>query len=503
MKISGINKYYRETGIQACDEVCLFTEPGKILALVGENGAGKSTLMNILCGSVPADSGRISGIGGNIKSGSPESSSQAGIGMIHQHPQGAGPLSVLENIVLGYEPRKFKVFIFLKKAEREIINIQKDFGLHLELHKTCSELNSAQIQRMELLHLIYRKKDILIFDEPTASLSDNQTEELIRIIKRLKDEGKTILFISHKLNEVFRIADEIAVMRKGKLILQKPINMLTPAQTAQEMIGRTEDVNYPKRDQNKDPGEAPITYSIENLSYKKSDSEFLSNIDLQIHQGEILGIAGIRENGLEILEDVISGMVHPHKGKLIFNGIDVSGESPAGLRNRGISYVPADRLNRGVSADSTVADNLILLNYKRMHKMGIIAPASINKWAENMQNAYNIDGQPQQQIKHLSGGNIQKVILSRELRENPDLIIICEPSWGLDFSSRNQLHIELDHTAKRGTSILLISSDIDEILALSDRISVLYDGKFNITEKKSKMNRKSIGEYMLGIGNAR
>ncbi len=503
MKISGINKYYKETGVHACNEVYLSTEPGNILALVGENGAGKSTLMNILCGSVSADSGRISVNDRNVKSGSPESSSLAGIGMIHQHPEGAGPLSVLENIVLGYEPRRFKIFTFLKKAELEILSIQKDFRLYLDLHKNCSELNSAQVQRMELLHLLYRKKDILIFDEPTASLSDNQIEELITIISRLKNEGKTILFISHKLNEVFRIADEIAVMRKGKLILQKPIHKLTPAITAQEMIGRAEDVNYPKRNHDRDLRKAPIIYSIENLSYRKSDSEFLSNINLHIHQGEILGIAGIRENGLEILENIISGMTHPQKGKLIFNDMDVSGESPAGLRIRGISYVPADRLNRGVSADSTIADNLILLNYKRMHKMGILAPASINKWAETMQNTYNIDGLPQQQIKHLSGGNIQKVILSRELRENPDLIIICEPSWGLDFSSRNQLHIELDQTAKRGTAILLISSDIDEILALSDRISVLYDGKINITEAKSEMNRKSIGEYMLGIRSER
>jgi ABC-type uncharacterized transport system ATPase subunit len=455
--------------------------------------------MNILCGTVRADSGLFSADGRIVKPGNPESSSQAGIGMVHQHPRGAGSLRVLENIILGYEPRKFRIFTNIKKAERDIEIIQKDFNLPLNLNRRCSDLNSAQIQRMELLHLLYKEKKILIFDEPTASLSDHQINELMDILFQLKKKGNTILFISHKLNEVFRIADEIAIMRKGKVIMQKPAGQMTPESTAKEMIGESQEINYPIRSGGKEFLNKKILYSIEKLSYKKSDSEFLTDIDLHIHQGEILGIAGIRENGLEILEDIISGMSHPSKGRLIFNETDVSRDPPASLRARGISYVPADRLNRGVSADSTIAENLILLNYKRMHKMGILAPASINRWAENVQTADKIDGEPQQQMKHLSGGNIQKVILSRELRENPALIIICEPSWGLDFRSRNRLHEELSRTADKGTSVLLISSDIDEILALSDRIAVLYNGKINITENKSAMNRALIGEYMLGI----
>jgi len=455
--------------------------------------------MNILCGTVRSDTGYFSVDKCAVKQGNPESSSMAGIGMVHQHPKGADSLKVLENIIIGYEPRKFRLFTNLKKAELEIEMIQKDYNLPLDLHRSCKDLNSAQIQRMEILHLLYTERQILILDEPTASLSDHQVEELTRLLFRLKNEGRTILFITHKLNEVFRVADEIAVMRKGTVILQKPVGEMTPESTAKEMIGTSEEINYPLRAGGNDFLNKKHLYSIENLSYKKSDSEYLNNINLHIHQGEILGIAGIRENGLELLEDIISGMIHPHEGFLKFNESNVSREAPDSLRARGISYVPADRLNRGVSSDSTIAENLILLNYKRMHKMGILAPASINKWVEDVQTADKIDGKPQQQMKHLSGGNIQKVILSRELRENPALIIICEPSWGLDFRSRNRLHEELNQTAEKGTSVLLISSDIDEILALSDRIAVLYNGKISVIEQKSNLNRTLIGEYMLGI----
>lgn len=494
-----MSKYFKETGIHACNKIYLSADPGKILAIVGENGAGKSTLMNLLCGTIHADSGLFTIDGQKVVSGSPANSFNAGIGMIHQHAKGSGSLNVLENIILGYEPRRFGIFTNLKKAEKDIAIIQNDFNLPLDLNKSCNDLNSAQLQRMELLHLLYKKKKIFIFDEPTASLSDFQIEDLSKVLIRLKNEGHIILFISHKLNEVFRIADEIAVMKKGKLILQKPITEMTPESVAREMIGAIEEFNYPHRENGDVFIKTNPLYEIDNLSYQKSDSEYLSDISLHIHRGEILGIAGIRENGLELLENIISGMIHPHKGHLRFNQSDVSRERPDSLRARGISYVPADRMNRGVSRNSTIAENLILLNYKRMHKMGILAPTSINKWAESIQSADKIDGEPQQQMKHLSGGNIQKVILSRELRENPALIIICEPSWGLDFRSRNKLHEELNRTAEKGTSVLLISSDIDEILALSDRIAVLYDGEISITEKKSSLNRTLIGEYMLGI----
>jgi len=351
---------------------------------------------------------------------------------------------------------------------------------------------------MELIHLLYTEKKILVFDEPTASLSDPQIKEFLSLLDLLKKEGKTIIFITHKLNEVFKSADQIAVMRKGKLVFQDSTNNVTPEKISLQMIGESGDFNFYKRSRKKSQNNKTV-YEIRDLSYKFSESKYINNLNFKISEGEILGITGIRENGLELLEDIISGMKHPHKGKLYFNETEVTTYDPSKLREKGISYVPADRLNRGISTDSTIAENLILLNYKRMQKMGILAPGSINKWAQGIQNKYNIEGLPHNQIKQLSGGNIQKVILSRELRENPDLIIICEPSWGLDFRSRNNLHYELDQTAAKGTSILLISSDIDEIITLSDRIAVLYNGEINLYTDNKKVNRTIIGEYMMGI----
>ncbi len=455
--------------------------------------------MNILCGTIAPNQGTFSINNNLIKNYTPSASASAGIGMIHQHPHGAGSLKTIENIIIGYEPKKWIFFTDYKKAEKKIGEIQEEYNLPLELDTYVSELNSAQIQRMEIIHLLYKGNNVIFFDEPTASLSDNQIEDFFNLVTKLRNEDKIIIFISHKLNEIFSIADRIAVMRKGKVVFQGMIKEVSQEKIALEMIGETEEINYPFRNKITSLTYADKLYSIIDISYKKSDSEYLEKVNLDIYRGEILGIAGIRENGLELLEDIISGMKHPDKGELIYNNINVTNFPPAKLREKGISYVPTDRLNRGISRDSTIAENLILLNYKRMHKMGILAPTTIKRWVRNIQKNDKIEGLPFQKIKQLSGGNIQKVILSRELRENPDLIIICEPSWGLDFRSRNRLHKELSQTAKRGTSILLISSDIDEIIALSDRIAVLYNGKINVCRNKNELNRTTIGEYMLGI----
>ncbi|MBN2657945.1 MAG: ATP-binding cassette domain-containing protein [Spirochaetales bacterium] len=503
LKISGISKSFPPGGVKACDDVSLQLKCGTITAIVGENGAGKSTLMNILCGTVTPDSGHFSTESAPVVPGRPAGSAEAGIGMVHQHPMRSSSLTVLENVILGYEPRTGIFLTDRAEARKKVMAIQEEYGIELDLKSPCSELNSLQIQNMELLHLLYMNRKILIFDEPTASLTEMGAEHLFARLKRLREEGKTIIFISHKLKEVFQICDEIAVMRKGKILIHKAADELKPEEVAALMMGRREDINFPERKRPEGRKHGKRLYRLQGVGYRKSESRFLRNINLNIGEGEILGITGIRENGLELLEDIMAGMVHPHEGKLHFNGRDVSRSGPAELRRMGISYVPADRLNRGISRDSSIAENLILLNYKRMHKMGILIPSSIKKWTKEIQSTYSIDGEPQQPIRHLSGGNIQKVILSRELEEKPDLIIISEPSWGLDFNSRNRLHRELDRTAGRGTAILLISSDIDEILSLSDRIAVLYNGAIVLEKERTDLNRTQIGRAMLGLETGR
>lgn len=485
--------------IQACRNVNLDFQQGTITAIAGENGAGKSTLMNILCGTVIPDKGSFSIDGEMIESGNPALSAQAGIGMIHQLPMRSSGLTVLENIILGAEPRKFRFFTDKKPADLQIKAIQKKYDLDLDLSLLCSDLNSVQIQNMELIYLLYTEKKVLIFDEPTASLSEEQTERFYKRLMLLKGEKKIIIFISHKLKEVLLMADRIVVMRKGQIVLNDIKGEIRPQILAEKMIGRKENLNSPLRVLNLPRSNSKKLFEIERVSYRKSESRYIEELSLFVREGEILGITGIRENGLEILEDLISGMIHPQKGRFFFNGKEISHTNPADLRKLGISYVPADRLNRGTSRDASIAENLILLNYRRLHKMGILAPSSIRRWALNVKNNYNIDGDLEQPVSNLSGGNIQKVILSRELEENPKLIIICEPSWGLDFNSRNKLHKELDKTANKGTAILLISSDIDEILSLSDRIAVIYSGKTALQGKRDEMNRKMIGRAMLGL----
>lgn len=445
--------------------------------------------MNILCGTLKADSGSVL-IKGRAK--------EAGIGMVHQHPSGSRSLSVLENIILGFEPKRFSLFTDCKKARDKIQKIQRDFDLPLPLEEKCFNLTSSQIQRMELIHLLYKGRDILIFDEPTASLPENQKDHFFKIINRLKEENKTILFISHKLNEVFAMSDKIIVLRKGTMILENMTRSLSQEEVAKAMIGEVETLDYIKNTPlQKNPKEE--LFSVNNVSYRDSDSHYLKEICFSVNKGEILSITGIRENGLKLLEDVISGMIHPHKGHLSLKGKDVTKHSPEGLRELGISYVPADRLNRGVSRDSSIAENLILLNYNNLHKMGILTPGTVKRWAENLQKDYKIDGNLKQPVRHLSGGNIQKVILSRELVEKPELIIICEPSWGLDFKSRNRLHRELIQTSRSGTSVLMISSDLDEVLALSDRIAVMYDGQITTLKSSRDLDRQSMGDYILGL----
>lgn len=445
------------------------------------------------------EAGSFSVAGKRITPGRPDKSSAAGIGMVHQHPTGSSSLTVLENIILGYEPLRAAFLIDRVKARKTIETIQAEYDLPLELDLTASRLNSAQIQRMELIHLLYKEKGILIFDEPTASLSDNQIDHFLKTLGKLKERGKTILFITHKLGEIFRMADSIAVLRKGKLVLHEEIKGQTPESVASHMIGGKEELEYPVRRAHNNLEKRDVLFELRGIGIKGMGNQFLRELDLTVHRGEILGVTGIRENGLELLEDVISGMLHPTKGAMFFNGHDVTRSAPAELRKAGISYVPADRMTRGVSRNSTIAENLILLNYKNMHKMGFLTPAAVNRWAKDMQNNYCIDGEPHQPVSHLSGGNIQKVILSRELHEDPEMIIICEPSWGLDFNSRNRLHRKLDQTASEGTSVLLISSDIDEILAISDRVAVLYDGRFNTVKNKEELDRITAGEYMLGL----
>ncbi|OQY35220.1 MAG: hypothetical protein B6241_01610 [Spirochaetaceae bacterium 4572_59] len=488
--LTEITRSFRKNGIKACDNISFSVKNGEILAIMGENGAGKSTLMHILSGFMKADRGSL------VFPADPDQNHPS-VGMIHQKPILAGNLNVWENIALGH-PQKSLV---VKPAElsSSIRRIQENYGLALDLSMKGWELTAAQIQRAELLECLLLDRKILIFDEPTASLSEQQAEELLLLLKRLKGEGRTILYITHKIKEAYHLADRIAVLRKGKLKMISPVGEISPEAVSEAMIGKGAEIpDMIRKAERKTFSEAVPVLELKNINYSHQGSIRLKDLSLQLHAGEILGIAGIRENGLACLEDLITGAVRPQSGKILLKGKMIPYLTPFRFRKHGISYIPADRLKRGASLDSTLGENLILLKRKLEGNAGSYKTKLI-QWAKKLISKGEIEGQAEQKVRTLSGGNIQKMILVREMHEAPALLIISEPSWGLDFSSREKLHYQISNARSRDAAVLLLTTDIDEILILSDRIAVLTGGELSETAPAGQdWNRKTIGERMTG-----
>ncbi len=485
IELKEISKEFADNKIKACNRISLSVYAGEILALMGENGAGKSTLMHILSGLLTPD-------GGTFTLG--EGSS---VGMIHQKPILARNLTVWENIALGHASGD--LFLNPRRIIGKIQNIQKQYNLPLDLNSRAGDLTGAQIQRAELLESLLLNRDILVFDEPSASLSEQQTEELSDLIRLLKKEGRTIIYITHKISETYALADRVAVIRKGSLVKVCGIGEIQPNELSAAMIGSGREMGVPlkRRRSVPDPESNPIL-ALQDISYSEQGSPRLKNLNLELRSGEILGIGGIRENGLEHLEDLITGAIRPRRGSILLNSRPMPYLTPFRLRRHGISYIPADRLTRGASLDSTLGENLILLKKKFSGKSGSYRKALLI-WAGNLIRKSDIKGHPDQPARTLSGGNIQKMILTREMYEAPSLLIISEPSWGLDFASREKLHQQILKSREEGSAVLLLTTDIDELLLLSDRIGILTAGELTETPSTGEeWTRKTIGECMTG-----
>ena len=485
IELTDVTKEFPENGIIACKGITLSVHKGEILCLMGENGAGKSTLMHILSGFYTPTGGTV-GFPGNET-----------VGMIHQKPILAGSLAVWENIALGHKNGSFKI----KPAQQKekIRRIQDKYDLPLNLNRMTYELSAAQVQRAELLEALVLDRQILVFDEPSASLTDQQAESLMRLIKRLKAEGRTILYITHRIQESFALADRIGVLRKGELKLISPVSSLSPGQVSQAMIGAgNPEKNGEKTFRGKASRKGEALLKLEDLSYDEQGASRLKNINADLYGGEILGIAGIRENGLTYLEDLITGAIRPKGGRFLLKGKPIPYLTPYRFRKHGISYIPADRLTRGASLESTLGENLILLK-RKLKGSGKSYKTRLRSWAVHLIKKAEIAGHPDQPVKTLSGGNIQKMILTRELHEEPSLLIISEPSWGLDFASREKLHKQILKARDQGAAVLLLTTDIDELLFLSDRIAVLTAGELTHTPPEEGVwTRRTIGERMTG-----
>ncbi len=494
LETRNITKIFPET--TANKDISFELKKGEIHALLGENGAGKTTLMNILYGIYMPTRGEIFINGQKVTIKSPLDAIKLGIGMIHQHFMLVETLTVLENIILGL---KEYGFVINKKAVKEKLReIENLYGLKVDPDAKVWQTTVGEQQRIEIIKVLFRGANILILDEPTAVLTPQETQGLFKILKRMKDDGKSIIFITHKLEEVMQVADTITVLRRGKVVKTLTKDKTTKSKLAELMVGETNLQNFQKNEKEL----KEIILSIRNLTvYSDKGAKSLKGIDLDVRKGEILGIAGISGNGQKELVQTIAGLKKVSKGKIIFNGVDITNKRPRFISRLGINYIPADRLAMGVAPNLSSIDNAIMRRYYRfpLLKNGMMNYKKAFAYTRMMAKAYNIKlDNPLAPIKLLSGGNMQKLILAREILESPKLLIASYPTRGLDIASTQFFRQKLVEIANKGKAVILASEDLDEILSLSDRIAVMYEGRIVGIMGAEEADKNTIGLMMAG-----
>ena len=486
----------RFPGVLANDRVNLTLKHGEIHALLGENGAGKSTLMSALAGLYKPTSGTIKVHGEEVSFNSPKDAIAKGIGMVYQHFMLVPTQTVTENILLGLNEPKF--FMDLPKYDQKIRDLQDQFGLEVDPTMKIWQLSVGEQQRVEILKTLYRGANILIMDEPTAVLAPQEIDELMVTMRSMTKQGKSIIFISHKLNEVTTVADRLTVLRKGVATAEgMDIEGLTGEKLAELMVGRKVIFRVEKKEQ--EPGD--VVLDLREISAQNNKGvRALNKLSLKVHQGEILGIAGVAGNGQSELAEVITGM-RACEGTILINGEDVANAEPSKSIALGVAHVPEDRTGVGSAPNMTITENTIMKNY---HDKPIGDKWSINftearKHARELKEAYDILApNVRTMARKLSGGNLQKVILAREISTNPKLMVAMQPTRGLDVGAIESIQRLLLSQREEGTAILLISEELEELLTLSDRIAVLHEGKVMGIMDAEKADVKEIGLMMTG-----
>ena len=492
LEMKNITKQF--PGVLANDDVNLSVEKGSIHALMGENGAGKSTLMNILYGLYSPSSGKILLNGKEISIDNPRDAIDQGIGMVHQHFMLIPALSVIENVVLGKKDNK--KIIDLKKDADAFVALGAKYNMKIDPYALIEDLTVGQQQRVEILKAIYRGAEILILDEPTAVLTPQEVTELFKIMNQLKDEGKTIIFISHKLKEVLTICDTITVLRLGRSQPSVPSAGTTREELAEMMVGRKVILNVPKGEYK--PGENVLEM---NNVFTKKGSGSLDDVSLEVKRGEILGIAGVDGNGQDALIDAITGLTKVTSGTVKIKGKDVTNASARTILEQKVSHIPADRHKRGMVAPMSIRENMILVSYYKepFSKHGFINWKFVNENSEKIVEQFkvktpNID----EAGGKLSGGNQQKMVLGRELTRDPDLVIAAHPVRGLDIGATEYVHECLIDERDKGNAVLLVSTELDEVISLSDKIAVMYEGRIMCVLDKEEFDITKIGMMMAG-----
>ncbi len=483
-------------GVVANDNLDFQLLPGEVHALLGENGAGKTTLMNILYGLYRPDSGQIIVKGREAKINSPRDAMQLGIGMVHQHLKLVSTHSVAENIILGLNEPRF--FLKMDEVHDRIHELGERYGLPVNPQQKIWQLSMGERQRVEILKILFRESDILVLDEPTALLAPPEIGELFAALRRMASEGRGVVFISHKLNEVLEVSDRITVLRRGRAVDTRRPSETNTAELANLMVGRPVLFKLEKKPFSPGAGFLELQ-NVEVMGDKGLPA--LKGISLEIRAGEILGLAGVAGNGQRELAEVITGLRRLTKGKIYVNGLDFTSSSPLDFLSAGISYVPEDRQGVGSVASMTVAENLVLREYRN-------GPFARNIWldfkaidehASQLVSEFSImTPDTRNPVQNLSGGNLQKLILARELSRKPKLIVAEHPTRGLDVGATEYVHQRLIQAREQGSAVLLISEDLDEILTLGDNVAVIYEGKLVGLLSAQQASIEVVGMMMAG-----
>lgn len=487
-------------GIVANDNITLQLKKGEIHALLGENGAGKSTLMSVLFGLYQPEEGTIKKDGQVVKIENPNDANDLGIGMVHQHFKLVECFTVLDNIILGVEPNQLG---FLKKAEarKKVLELSERYGLHIDPDAKIEDITVGMQQRTEILKMLYRDNEILIFDEPTAVLTPQEIKELMQIMRNLAAEGKSILFISHKLAEIMAVADRCSVLRKGKYIGTVNIADTSIPELSAMMVGRN--VNFHVEKEEAKPGE--VILSVENLTVASDihKNNAVKDVSLKVHAGEIVCIAGIDGNGQTELVYALTGLKPAISGKITLHGQDITNASIRKRNTLGMSHIPEDRHKHGLVLDYSLENNLVLKRYfepEFTNKAGMLKQSHIRDYSEKLIEQYDVrSGQgPTTIARSMSGGNQQKAIIAREIDTNPELLIAVQPTRGLDVGAIEYIHKQLVAQRDAGKAVLMVSLELDEVMDVPDRILVMHDGEIVGEFDPKKTTEEELGLYMAG-----
>ena len=499
--IEMLNITKRFPGIVANDNITLQLRRGEIHALLGENGAGKSTLMSVLFGLYQPEEGIIKKDGVQVNIKNPNDANGLGIGMVHQHFKLVECFSVLDNIILGVEPTGKMGFLEKQQARDKVVALSEQYGLHVNPDAIIENISVGMQQRTEILKMLYRDNEILIFDEPTAVLTPQEIEELLQIMRNLASEGKSILFISHKLNEIMAVADRCSVLRKGKYIGTVDIASTTKAELSKMMVGR--DVEFVVQKEAAKPGNVVLDVQHLTVASKIHKNNAVRDVSFQVRAGEIVCVAGIDGNGQTELVYGISGLEPPVGGTVVLCGQNIT---KAPIRRRsllGMSHIPEDRHKHGLVLDYSLEDNLVLQRYfepEFTDKVGFLRRKNIRAYADRLIQQFDVrSGQGAvTTARSMSGGNQQKAIIAREIDKKPEMLIAVQPTRGLDVGAIEYIHSQIVAQRDAGKAVLLVSLELDEVMSLADRILVMYEGEIVGELDPKKTNVEELGLYMAG-----